>query len=183
MTEERFLIAQPIRSLQYMLGELSYADSRLPFLAPDGIFGEETLESVMIFQREYGLPVTGRVDQRTWDTISDQFLQWERERALPRPLAAFPPRPFQIEPGEANDTLALTQVMFRSLSQLLDGITPTPPDGHHGPFSVDNTRWLQRHAGLEETGTMDRFTWNMLTRLYALFVTRRCELKNCTNPF
>lgn len=180
MIEERFLIAQPIRSLQYMLGELSYTDNHLPFLAPDGIFGEETLEAVMIFQRESGLPVTGRVDQRTWDAIAEQFLAWERERALPRPLTAFPPRPFQIEPGAEDDTLALTQVMFRSLSRLLDGITPHPPDGYHGPLSVQNTRWLQRCAGLEETGVMDRFTWNMLNRLYALFVTRRSELKNCT---
>lgn len=175
MTNERFMIGQPIRSLQYMLGELSHADNRLPFVAPDGVFGEETLEAVMVFQREYAPPVTGRVDLRTWEAIVERYLDWERERARPLPLHAFPPRPFQISPGDMDEILPLIHVMFQSLLPYLDGIAPNCTGIHHDESSVQNVRWLQHAAGLKENGIMDRFTWNMLTRLYGLFLVRRRE--------
>lgn len=174
--DERFLIGQPVSSLQYMLGELSYAHEQLPFVAVDGEFGEETLEAVMTFQREFSPPVTGRVDQRTWDDIVHHYRAWVRERAHPRVLRAFPPRPFQVEPGEQDDTMALIQTMFQSLSGVLEGIVPDEADGYHGEQTVHNTCWLQRVAQMEQTGIMDRFTWNMLTRLYDLFLVRRREL-------
>lgn len=176
MTDETLFLGRPVSSLQHMLGELSYAHEQLPFVAVDGVFGEETLEAVMVFQREFSPPVTGRVDQRTWDDIVLYYRAWERERAHPRPLRAFPPRPFQIEPGDQDDTMALVQTMFQSLSGVLEGILPDDTEGYHGQRSQHNTRWLQRAANMEQTGIMDRFTWNMLVRLYDLFIVRRREL-------
>lgn len=176
MTQEQFLLGKPVSSLQHMLGELSYAHEQLPFVAVDGVFGEETLEAVMTFQREFSPPVTGRVDQRTWDDIVRHFREWERQRARPRSLRAFPPRPFQIEIGDRDDTMILVQTLFQGLSEVLEGIVPDAAEGYHGPHSEHNVRWLQRAAHMEQTGIMDRFTWNMLARLYELFLVRRREL-------
>ena len=39
---------QPIRSLQYMLNQLAIHNDILTRLAVDGIFGERTLEAVMV---------------------------------------------------------------------------------------------------------------------------------------
>ena len=177
MMDETLFLGQPVSSLQYMLGELSYACEQLPFVAVDGVFGEETLEAVMVFQREFVPPVTGRVDQRTWDEITRRFRMWERERAQPRALRAFPPRPFQVEAGESDDVMVLAQTLFQSLSAVLEGILPDEADGHHGLNSQHNTRWLQGVAGLEQTGIMDRFAWNALVSLYELFILRRRELR------
>ena len=168
-------MGQPVSSLQYMLGELSYAHEQLPFVAVDGVFGEQTLEAVMTFQREFALPVTGRVDQRTWDEIVHHYRAWERERAHPRPLRVCPPRPFQVEPGEQDDALAVAQTVFSLLSGVLDGIVPQGAGNYLDEASVRNTCWLQGVAGMEHTGVLDRFTWNMLARLYDLFVIRRRE--------
>ena len=174
--DETLFLGQPVSSLQYMLGELSYAHEQLPFVAVDGVFGEETLEAVMVFQREFVPPVTGRVDQRTWDEITRRYRQWERERAYPRGLRGFPPRPFQVEPGDRDDAMVLVQTLFQSLSGALEGILPDEADGYHGANSQHNVRWLQRTAGMEQNGIMDRFAWNMLVRLYELFILRRREL-------
>ena len=65
---------QPIRSLQYMLNQLAIHNDILTRLAVDGIFGERTLEAVMVFQRENGLPVTGVVDLTTWNAIRDAYI-------------------------------------------------------------------------------------------------------------
>ena len=69
MRSERDFLGLPIHSLQVMLREISYCDHNIPCLIPDGIFGEETLEAVMRFQRQSGRPVTGRVDNGTLSLI------------------------------------------------------------------------------------------------------------------
>ena len=71
---ERDMLAKPVSSLQYMLDQLSRTYHFLPQLAADGVYGERTLEAVMRFQKEAGLPVTGRVDQTTWNAIRDAWL-------------------------------------------------------------------------------------------------------------
>lgn len=62
-----------IRQLQYMLSILSEFISDIPPLEIDGIFGPATREAVVAAQRWLGLPVTGAVDDDTWDEIYDQF--------------------------------------------------------------------------------------------------------------
>lgn len=62
-----------IRHLQYMLSVLSEYIDQIPPLAIDGIFGNETEAAVRAAQRWFGLPVTGQVDDPTWEEIYDQF--------------------------------------------------------------------------------------------------------------
>ena len=61
--------------------------------------------------------------------------------------------------------------MQELLRQRLEGIVEDEANGQHGDASVQNTLWLQNLAQLEETGVMDRATWDMLSRLYELFIT------------
>lgn len=173
MLEERLMVGQPVQDLQYMLWVLSMVNPELPFVAVDGVFGEQTLEGVMTFQREYAPPVTGRVDQRTWDALVQEFQQADHFLARPRQLYGFPDRPFQVLPGEQEKAMALVQVLFLALSELLEGIIQANTDGYHGESSVQNVKWLQSRAGQAQTGIMDREAWDMLSRLYDLFVVRR----------
>ena len=168
---ERSLLAQPVRGLQYMLRRLAEDHSFLPKLAVDGVFGEKTLEAVMLFQREFHLPVTGRVDRKTWEAIRRDWLSLEKRLADPRDLRAFPGERSRVEAGDSRDYLVLPQTMFQLLRERLEGIAQGEADGRHGDVSVQNTLWLQNLAQLEETGVMDRQTWDMLSRLYELFIT------------
>ena len=81
---------QPVRSLQNMLNQLAIHNSALTRLAVDGIFGERTLEAVMVFQREYHLPVNGVVDLTTWDAIRDAYFQAELLYGIPPSLNVLP---------------------------------------------------------------------------------------------
>ncbi len=161
---ERELLAQPVRSLQYMLRRLSRVYPFLPEITADGIFGERTLEAVMLFQRELYPPVTGVVDSGTWNAIRTRWEQAERQLAAPRAVRAYPGEPGKA--GVARGNGGMSRTMFRELSRYLDGIAP---DDGSGPESEENIRWLQRSAGLEETGELDVQTWNALTRLYEVF--------------
>ena len=83
-----------------------------PRLATDGVFGERTLEAVMLFQREFGLPVTGVVDQRTWDAIRDAWINLERESAPPRTLRIFPGEGYRVQPGMSGGAMILPRPCF-----------------------------------------------------------------------
>jgi len=164
---ERELLAQPVRSLQYMLRRLSQTYPFLPEVTADGIFGERTLEAVMRFQKEFFPPVTGVVDAAVWNAIRTKWEEAERTLAAPQAVRVFP----GAAPGENRETMVLPQTMFQLLARYFDGIAPDPADGESTPDSRENIRWLQRSAGLEETGVLDSRTWNALTRLYEVFVT------------
>ena len=169
---EREMVAQPVRSLQFMLRRLARRYDFLPELQPDGRFGERTLEAVMLFQKYLHPPVTGIVDQSTWTAIRDQWVQAEWEMAPPRQLRGFP-EGARAQAGESKQYLYLTQAMFQSLSRVLEGLEEEQIDGIHSGSSVDNTLWLQHAARLKETGTMDARTWDSLSRLYEMFVVRQ----------
>ena len=73
----------------------------------------------------------------------------------------------------------LVQSMFLALSHVLAGIEPVPVTGRHTGASVRNAIWLQRRAGLNETGALDKLTWDMLSRLYGMYISRNFEDTLC----
>jgi len=172
---EREMLAQPVRSLQYMLRRLSLVYPFLPEIVADGIFGELTLEAVMLFQREFGLPVTGVVDRDTWNAIRDLWYKAEERLASPKAARLFPGERVSVEPGENREFMIVPQTMLQVLSRQFSGITPDVADGIYGPESVENAKWLQRAGGLPQTGIMDHMTWDVLARLYELFVVKDLE--------
>ncbi|MBQ7792411.1 MAG: peptidoglycan-binding protein, partial [Clostridia bacterium] len=76
-------LGQPIRSVQTYLREIGNKYSEMPNIIPDGIYGPETEASVRWFQEFVGLPVTGIVDKRTWDTILEEYFTLLAEREPP----------------------------------------------------------------------------------------------------
>ena len=62
-----------VRHLQYMLSMLSEFIPQIPPVTTDGIYGQKTADAVQAAQRWFDLPVTGNVDEKTWDEIYDQF--------------------------------------------------------------------------------------------------------------
>ncbi|MEE1139390.1 MAG: peptidoglycan-binding domain-containing protein, partial [Acutalibacteraceae bacterium] len=59
-----------IKELQQMLRDIAKTDSDIISVIPDGIFGEETEDSVKSFQRKKGQTDTGVVDYELWQAIA-----------------------------------------------------------------------------------------------------------------
>lgn len=161
-------IEQPVRSLQTMLRVLAEDDRRLPTVVPDGIYGPNTMNAVTAFQRQQGIPITGIVDQPTWDLIVSSY-----EPALIRVGKAQPIEiimdPGQVfRRGESSPYVYLLQSMLTQLSH--DHPTIEPP-GHSGIMDESTIRSLaafQRLAGLPVTGEFDKITWKHLVHQFAL---------------
>lgn len=167
---------KPIASLQYMLGRLAQVYPFLPPLVVDGVFGEKTQEAVRLLQKELLPPVTGVVDGKTFASIRKLWQEAERILADTRPLRVLPSGGYQAEPGENRDFLIIPQTMFQVMEKYFTGIQVGSVDGDHSGTSVENVRWLQRAGGLEETGILDRYSWELLSRLYESVVVWAPEL-------
>jgi len=68
-----FYVGMPIRTLQTMLQAISRLNENIPSVVPDGIYGNDTVRTVTAFQRQFGLPVTGVVNQGTWNRIVEIY--------------------------------------------------------------------------------------------------------------
>jgi peptidoglycan hydrolase-like protein with peptidoglycan-binding domain len=166
------LTGRPVWDLQLMLLTISQQYPQIPPLIPDGVFGENTLEAVMVFQRDFHLPVTGVVDNATWDAITRQYYATLRQIGPPIALRLFPSGTFSIAPGESREQMTIIQAMFNALAQVLTNFETVVADGVNQGVTLENTKRLQDRSGLPVTGIIDRPTWSYLARLYHLFITR-----------
>ena len=167
---------RPVASLQYMLARMARVYPFLPPLAVDGVYGEKTREAVHLLQEHLLPPATGTVDSKTFAAIRQLWIKAEEALADTRPLRALPSGGYQAVPGENRDFLVLPQAMFQVMERHFCGIQRGPSDGGHSGISVENVQWLQRAGGLEETGILDRYSWDLLCRLYEAVVVWAPEL-------
>jgi peptidoglycan hydrolase-like protein with peptidoglycan-binding domain len=161
-------VQQPVRSLQTMLRVIAEDDDSLPTVIPDGVYGPNTMIAVTAFQRRAGIPVTGIADQNTWEHIAAAY-----EPALIR-IGKAEPIEILLEPGqvivlgESSPYIYLTQSMLTQLSKDSNSIRRPEHTGVLDPDTFRALKAFQILAGLPETGTLDRVTWQHLVRQFTL---------------
>ena len=161
-------IEQPIRSLQTMLRVLAEDDKRLPTVVPDGVYGPSTMNAVSAFQRKNGIPITGIVDQITWEAIAKNYESASIRigKAQPIEISLDPNQTFQK--GASSPYLYLLQSMLTQLSKDHPAINPP---GHSGILDEETTNSLkafQSLADLPTTGEFDKITWKHLVLQFML---------------
>lgn len=161
-------VGQPIRSLQTMLSVISKYDESLPYIVPDGIYGQNTFTAVTTFQRRNGLPVTGVVNQQTWDTIAQQHQQALVFVSQGQPVSILVDPAVVWELGDQDAMILLAQSMLLHMSGKYNNIAVPPQNSILDAQTQDSLRSFQRLAGLEETGDLDRLTWKYLSLSYTL---------------
>ena len=160
-------LGNPVLSLQTMLRQISDFDSRILPVIPDGLYGPNTYASVRSFQEAYGLPVTGEVDNQTWNAIVEAFRKQAPERMQPviEPYW-FPGQ--SVLPGQKNIHLYLVQAMLLALSEYYPELSAPAVDGVLNPITEQDLKWIQSKADLPETGNLNTLTWRALNSLYRI---------------
>ena len=62
-------------TLQQYLNRIAEAYPEIPFLSPDGIYGQATANAVRIYQRLFGLEPVGVTASTTWNSIADTYFR------------------------------------------------------------------------------------------------------------
>ena len=161
-------VEQPIRSLQTMLRVLAEDDPRLPTVVPDGIYGATTMNAVTAVQRKGGIPVTGIVDQETWDLIVEYY-----EPAIIR-IGKAEPIEIVMDPGQvfrSGDQSPYVYLLQSMLTQLSNDHPTIISPGHSGIMDATTCESLsefQKLANLPATGEYDKITWKHLVKQFTL---------------
>ena len=88
-----------IREIQEYLRYLSFYDPELLEINVDGVFGPETTRAVRLFQNQFRITPTGRIDLITWNLLYTLYLA-----ALNPEFTPLPPRVEQpISPEGSTD--------------------------------------------------------------------------------
>ena len=65
---------EKVRQLQMQLNRIAQNYPAIPTITVDGIYGEQTANSIRTFQKIFNLPQTGITDYATWYEVSEIYV-------------------------------------------------------------------------------------------------------------
>ncbi len=155
-----------VRLIQYYLAVIGYFDDQIPFIQTTGTFDQNTQNAVLAFQRQYGLPETGVIDQETWNEI---------ERVYDNTINSLPSEVVsasdEIFPGRYL-SYGIQGEDVRTLQQLINTAAAKDPSiptvGITGTFddATDNAvRFLQAQRGIPVNGVVGPILWDYIVNI------------------
>jgi len=137
-------ITTPVNNVQQMLRRISSSEE-IPIIIPDGIFGADTEEAVIILQNKGGFDSSGIVDYETWEYI---VLLDRENREIVRENKGVVPK--------EDDAIKIAEIMLERISDSFGNAADER-------ITVEE---IQEASGLPQTGIIDKNTWNGIVGLY-----------------
>lgn len=159
-----------VKILQYYLCFLSYFNLKLPYVAVDGIFGDETRDAVLAFQSLYGLEVDGIVGRDTWDMVQNAYagvltsLPYEY-----RSYSSLLYPGYIITTGASGKVVEQLQTYLKTIAANNPSIPDVTVDGYYGEETKKAVLAVQKLEGIEQNGQVGVLTWNAIVNLYNQF--------------
>lgn len=155
------------QAVQYFLNVLSAYYNSIPSVDINGVLDTQTRTAIMEFQKTFNLPITGIIDERTWDAMSNQvigILETLPPSAIALPAFLWPGTVYRR--GSEGPAVYIIQQYLSYIASVLEGIPPTDPDGIYGPATEQAVRSFQEYFGIDVTGVVDQYTWNRIVLIY-----------------
>ncbi len=155
-------------TLQYYLDYISTFVPTVLSVGVDGVFGQQTRNSVISFQKTYNLEPNGIVDRLVWERIQNTYyslissLSFEYREGV---LLPFPGR--VLREGLAGEDVRVLQEYLNYVGNAYTSIPKINVDGDFGEQTAAAVREFKRIFGLG--GNPERVsveTWNKLTDVY-----------------
>lgn len=161
-------INEQVRGLQYFLAVIgAYYESIQP-LEITGEFDAQTEASVRSFQRVYGLPVTGIVDEATWNDIYRAYAGIAA--SIPVEDAEWIPLlypGFVLQEGMTSEYVRVLQQYLTYIHRTIPSIPEVRDTGYFGPITKSAVIAFQRYAGFTPNGAVGAVTWDGIAGLYS----------------
>lgn len=156
-----------VQAVQYFLNVLSVYYNSIPSVDINGILDTQTRTAIMEFQKTFNLPITGIVDEQTWNAMYNQvvgILDTLPPSAIALPTLIWPGIVYQL--GSEGPGVYIIQQYLSYIASVLEGIPPADPDGIYGPLTEEAVRRFQEYFGIDVTGIVDQYTWNRIVLIY-----------------
>ncbi|MBQ7874722.1 MAG: peptidoglycan-binding protein [Oscillospiraceae bacterium] len=160
-----------VRLIQQRLNRIARNFPAIPRINPvDGVFGQQTENSVKAFQRVFNLTPDGIVGPGTWYKISFIYSSVRRLSELYGENEALSEVPVQyVEPlelGDSGERVRLLQYYINVLAAFYEEISEVREDGQFGEATRQQVLNFQRIFGLTQDGIVGIGTWDALYDAY-----------------
>ncbi len=166
-----------VTAIQYYLSLIAVFNDAVLNPQIDGIFGEATENAVEAFQRYYDLPITGEVDEETWNLISNVYLGMVADIRVEQ--SGYVPLPYPGEPilrGDSGDNVRLLQEYLGKIAQYYSEVPSVSVTGYFGEQTQNAVTAFQNLFGFEPNGFVGPATWNAIGEVYNDLI--KGEMKN-----
>ncbi len=154
--------------LQYYLNYIANYVPTVLSVTIDGSFGQATKNSVISFQRTYGLPQTGVVNRVTWNKI--QEIYYSQVRNIPYIFSAGEVVPYPgriLRRGLEGNDVRVIQEYLSFIAEKNTDIPKITPDGAYGPATEAAVQAFEKSYGLADTGgRVNATAWNAIASVY-----------------
>lgn len=152
--------------LQYYLAVIgAYYEAVTP-VEITGYFGEKTENSVKSFQRVFGLPQTGEIDQATRNDIYRAY-QGIIDSVPPdyTDVALYPNT--VLKEGITSDAVRIIQEYLTLINETYPNIPAVNNTGYFGPLTKQSVIEFQKQFGINPTGIVGAITWDKIAEVYS----------------
>lgn len=155
-----------VRAAQYILAVIAYFDNQIPVPLVDGLYDQNTVDSITAFQRQYGLEPTGILNRDTWNKMlsvyRDTIANVPPEQ-VPDSSLIYPGRYLSL--GMTGDDVEDLQQLLTRAATTHDFIPAVTVNGTFDEATENAVRAIQSQAGLEENGIVGPLTWARIAEL------------------
>lgn len=160
-----------VELIQRKLNRISTNFPGIPKIYPtDGFYDSSTTDAVRKFQEVFNLDQDGLVGRATWNQI--QFIYNAVKKLytvnsegirLSDVTTRFTDNLLE---GSSGEGVLQVQYYLSYISLFVPTVIEAALDGSYGPGTANAVRSFQRTYGLEETGVVDRATWDRMENVY-----------------
>ncbi len=168
-------------TVQYFLSLLGQFVDFLPAVTPDGVYGSGTVRAVSAFQRYKGLPVTGEVDEATWESLYSAYkgvIDYLEKQNRVDSVSTEPAPGVTLRRGDVGPSVGTFKGYLSYLSRVFFDIPPVAQNNVFDLRTQNAVREFQRIFSLPQTGQVDNTTWNTLADVYRTVRTGQQRLSS-----
>ena len=159
-----------VRVIQYYLNFIGRFNNNINSPAIDGIFGPETYNSVLSFQRQYGLAQDGIVGRNTWNMLqtvyNDILSSFPGEFAVYNQYRNLFYPGYNLVNGSTGSAVRQLQEFLRVLAKNVASVPTVAVDGIYGTQTGNAVNAAQRYFGLQVVPYVSPTLWNKLLEYY-----------------
>lgn len=154
--------------MQTYLRNIGRLDEDISYVVPDGIFGKETTLAVKSFQKKYDLKETGIVDFETWESLKKENAKALFCFSQPIQIVKITNADLPLKLDDSDTLIYTLHLMLNKIAATFNNFTVLAVEPHFNIGTQKAVRLWQKIIGHEESGIVDKLTWDTLSLMYLL---------------
>ena len=160
-----------VELIQRKLNRISANFPGIPKIYPtDGFYDSTTTDAVRKFQEVFDLDVDGLVGRATWNQIQAIYNAVKKLYSVNSEglrISDVQTRYTDVlREGSSGEGVLNVQYYLSYIALFIPSVISAELDGSYGPATTNAVKSFQRTYGIDESGVVDRLTWDTMENVY-----------------